>query len=135
MQKSANIYQGIKSSVKLPQIDDTVWLAIGGTCNTVSPSGDTVITQKQLTPGKVMVEKSWCPADLEPYFTQAWLKQGALYNDASALPVFTKNFFMQILKDKLIVRDWYATTAADRYTGLGTNIELTGGYNTVTPQA
>lgn len=135
MQTECNVYPGIKSSVKLPLIDDTVIFQTGTGCNAINPSGDTVISQKQLSPGKVEVDKDWCPETLEPYFTQAWLKEGAMYKDESSLPQWLLQYFLKILKDKLITRDWFATTANDKYTGLGTNIDTTGGYVTATAQA
>lgn len=124
----ANKLPGIKSSTKIPLLDDTIWLADGSTgCATISPSGDTVLTQFSLTPGKIKVEKSWCVDDLEPKFTSAWLKEGSNYNE-SDLPRFLSDITLKKLVDKFNSRDWFATTAADRYTGLGTNMELAGGF-------
>lgn len=124
----ANKLPGVKSSVKIPLLDDTIWLADGTTgCATISPSGDTVLTQFSLTPGKIKVEKSWCVDDLEPKFTSAWLKEGSNYTE-SDLPKFLSDITLKKLVDKFASRDWFATTAADRYTGLATNMESAGGF-------
>jgi hypothetical protein len=40
-------------------------------------SGSTVFTQRTLTPGKVKINDSWCPKDLEPKYLSAEMAAGA----------------------------------------------------------
>lgn len=125
--KVAEVHVGVKSAIKIPLGSDTVWFADGSTaCATVSPSGDTVVTQFTLTPGEIKVEKDYCVGEFEPKFTQAWLKPGSNYTEAD-LPKWITDLTMAMVQEKLIKRDWFATTAADRYTGLGTYIEAAAG--------
>lgn len=131
MARECNIYAGIKSSVKLPTISQSLVLQTGGTC-AVNASGDTTIAQKTLTVNHVKVDLEWCPSDLKPYFTQAWLKQGAMETE---LPTFLTEFFLQKLKEEIILRDAYGTVAANKYVGWASAVETAGGYNSITPQA
>lgn len=125
--KIAEVHVGVKSAIKIPLLDDTVWFADGSTkCATVSPSGDTTITQFTLTPGEIKIEKDYCVGDLEPKFTQAYLKPGANYTEAD-LPKWIVDITMAKIQEKFLKRDWYAITAADRYTGLATYIETAAG--------
>lgn len=133
LQSEANVIPGVKSGIKIPNLTSTVIFQANTGCSP-NYSGTSTITQKSFTMGDVSVEMSWCVKDLEAKFTQAWLKQGSNYTDAD-LPSFITNHVLDSIKDNLAKRDWFATTAADHYTGLGTNIETTGGYTTVTAQA
>ncbi|MFN9518309.1 MAG: hypothetical protein ACK574_01070 [Bacteroidota bacterium] len=70
---------GVKSSIQLPNLDDTLVWQTGGTCGLVNASGDTTIAARVLTIGKVKSEKSWCVADLEAKYTQLLLSPGSQY--------------------------------------------------------
>jgi len=68
-----------KSVVAVPIMDtDAVFQSDSCTWN---PSGTTSFTQRTITVGKIKVEESICPKDLEAYFTQEALKQGSTYED------------------------------------------------------
>lgn len=135
LQSECNIYTGIKSSVKLPFISDNVIFQTGGSCTAINASGDTTLSQKTITVGHVAVDKDYCPIALEPYFTQEWLKEGALYTSDADLPRFISDLMLKNIKDTIVIRDWFGTTAAHRYAGLGTTIESNGGYVTTSPTA
>ena len=135
LQREANIYTGIKSSVKLPYISDTVIFQTGGTCTAINASGDTTISQKQITVGHVIVDKDYCPIALEPYFTQEWLKEGALYTSEADLPAFISDMMTKMVSENVRIYDWFGTTAGNKYDGIGTKIESAGSYQTVTAQA
>jgi hypothetical protein len=135
LQREANIYTGIKSSVKLPYISDTVIFQTGGTCTAINASGDTTISQKQITVGHVIVDKDYCPIALEPYFTQEWLKEGALYTSEADLPAFISDMMTKMVSENVRIYDWFGTTAGNKYDGIGTKIESAGSYQTVTAQS
>lgn len=46
-----------------------------------NPSGTTTITQRTITPGKIKLEETLCPKDLEAYFTVEALRAGSTYED------------------------------------------------------
>jgi hypothetical protein len=68
-----------KSVVAVPIMDtDAVFQSDSCSWN---PSGTTSFTQRTITVGKIKVEESICPKDLEAYFTQEALRQGSTYED------------------------------------------------------
>lgn len=74
-----NTQTGVKSAEKLKIIASTgVWQA-GGSC-AFSASGDTEFSERTITVGKMKVNLSWCPEDLETKYTQLALPKGANYD-------------------------------------------------------
>lgn len=68
-----------KSVVAIPLIDtDAIFQA--DSCN-YDPSGTTSFTQRTISVGRVKIEETICPKDLELYFTQMALKAGSTYTD------------------------------------------------------
>lgn len=70
---------GVKSSIQVPALSDTLIWQNGGTCGLVNASGDTTISARVLTAGRIKAEKSWCIADLETKYTQLLLSPGSQY--------------------------------------------------------
>jgi hypothetical protein len=108
---------GIKSSETLNIMDTDAIIQAGGTCG-FNSSGTTSITQRVLTVGKMKVQESLCPPDLEAYFTQKALEAGSDYDmiayakEYSALKVAKINRAMELLV-------WRATTSGgDQFNGL-----------------
>ncbi len=75
MMSLATVIPSIKGPSKLPQIESTVIFGEDG-CS-FSASGDTTITQRTLTPGKVKINAEWCPKDLEPKYFSQEMRAGA----------------------------------------------------------
>ena len=71
---------GIKFIEAINIMDDVVYLQDGRTC-AANPTGDTAFSQVDLTVGAIKVEKSWCVADLEEYWTQIGLTPGSTYQN------------------------------------------------------
>ena len=83
---------GVKSSIQLPQLEDTLIWQSGGNCGLVNASGNTSITARTLTVGRIKAEKSWCIADLEAKYTQLLLTPGSQYE---SLPGGIDQAFME----------------------------------------
>lgn len=71
-----DIREGIKSSEKLPDLEQTI-PAYASTSCVVNASGLTTITQTQITTSPISVSPEWCLMELEADFTQKFLKKGA----------------------------------------------------------
>lgn len=69
------IVKGIKSAKALPILASTIYAQDGDACG-FTASGSTAITQRVLTVGHPMFQDSFCPKDLEAYFTQKGLSPG-----------------------------------------------------------
>ena len=73
------VIPNVKSTAAIPLMDtDTIFQAQG--CDW-SPSGTTTFSQRSVAVGKIRIEESICPKDMEAYFTQEALKAGSTYED------------------------------------------------------
>lgn len=70
-----NVVTGVKSAEALPILSSTIYFQADACGHTAS--GDTNITQRPITVGKVKIEDTFCPKDLEAKFTQIGLKAGS----------------------------------------------------------
>lgn len=73
------IQQGVKSSEELKLMDDTITYQ-DGTCS-MTPSGDTVFTDRALSVVTLGFEKQFCSKDLDGFWTQLQLRAGAMDED------------------------------------------------------
>lgn len=78
-------WENVKSSIALPNLESTVPFQSGTSCNTVTTSGTTTITQTALATSAIEFAESICLRDLEAYFTQKYLKKGAVADEASIM--------------------------------------------------
>jgi hypothetical protein len=79
--KSAGILiPGVKSSTAIPLLDTDAPFQLDNQC-AFEPSGNTTITQRTITVGRIKIEERLCPKDLEVYFTQEALKAGSTYEN------------------------------------------------------
>ena len=72
------ILTGVKSSIQVPTLSDTLVYQDGSTCG-FSASGDTTISARVLTVGRIKVNKEWCMKELETKYTQLLLSPGSNY--------------------------------------------------------
>jgi hypothetical protein len=109
-----NTQTGVKSAEKLKIITSTgVWQA-GGSC-AFSASGDTAFSERTITIGKVKVDLSWCPEDLETKYTQLALPKGANY-DMIAFKEEITTMLANKDKHKMELVVWNGdTTSGDAY--------------------
>jgi hypothetical protein len=103
---------GVKSSIQVPALSDTLIWQNGGTCGLVNASGDTTISARVLTAGRIKAEKSWCIADLETKYTQLLLSPGSQYE---SLPGGIDEAFMNSVlgeqKERVELALWQGDTA------------------------
>ena len=74
-----SIQQGIKGSQELKLMDDSV-VYQAGDC-TMTPSGDTVFTDRAIAVETLGFMKSFCNKDLAGFWTQLGLRPGAMAED------------------------------------------------------
>ena len=95
-----DVRAGIKSAMKIPILDTTSNFQAGGTC-AFNTSGTTTVTQTTITPVALKLNMSWCPSELEAYFTQKYLKAGALYSGTYDSQDGIDNLFFTAITDRV----------------------------------
>jgi len=86
--KDGNLMTGIKSAETINRLATDAIFQAGGSCGFLS-SGETSISQRVLTVGKVKVNESLCPKDLESKYTQQALPGGSRYDTIAFAKDFT----------------------------------------------
>lgn len=103
---------GVKSSIQVPALSDTLIWQNGGTCGLVNASGDTTISARVLTAGRIKAEKSFCISELETKYTQLLLAPGSQYE---SLPGGIDEAFMNSIigeqKERVELAIWQGDTA------------------------
>jgi hypothetical protein len=94
-----DVRAGIKSAMKIPILDTTSNFQVGGSC-AFNTSGTTTVTQTTITPVALKLNMSWCPSELEAYFTQKYLKAGALYSGTYDSQDGIDNLFFTAITDR-----------------------------------
>ena len=77
-----DVRYGIKSSEKIPVLESTTPFQSASSCGFTS-SGTTSITQISLSTNPIAVAEQICLRDLEAYYTQKYLPQGANYDSST----------------------------------------------------
>jgi len=103
------IVKGIKSAKALPVLSTTIYAQDGTACG-FTASGDAAITQRVLTVANPKFQDSYCPKDLEPYFTQKGLSPG----NPEDLGVFQTDIAGHLgeqIKEWVEIRIWQGDTS------------------------
>lgn len=95
-----DVRAGIKSAMKVPILDVTTPFQAGG-CGAFNTSGTTTLTQTTITPVSLKLNMSFCPNELEAYFTQKYLKAGALYSGTYDSQDGIDNLFFTAITDRI----------------------------------
>lgn len=77
------IIDGVKSEIKVPDLESTVPFQAGAGCNTVTSSGSTTISQTPLATSPIEFAEKICLNSLEDYYTQKYLPKGANVDSVS----------------------------------------------------
>lgn len=108
---------GVKSSIQVPSLADEFFWASNSSCGIITASGDTTISARNLTVGKIKIEKSWCIADLEAKYTQLLLSPGSQYESLpGGIDEAFMNFIMGSQGEKVEIALWQSVlngTAVD----------------------
>lgn len=84
---------GVKSTIQVPALSDALIWQNGDACG-FTASGDTTISARVLTAGRVKVNKEWCLNDLETKYTSLLLSPGSNYD---ALPGGIDAAFVEVI--------------------------------------
>lgn len=83
--KYVTTWENVKSSIALPNLESTVPFQAGASCNTVTTSGTTTVTQTVLATSPIEFAETICLNDMEAYFTQKYLPKGASPDSSTIL--------------------------------------------------
>ena len=79
IKSAGNVMVGVKSSETINIMDTDAIFQAGGSCG-FTASGSTTFTQRTVTVGKIKVNESLCPKDLESKYLQKALPTGSMYD-------------------------------------------------------
>ncbi len=79
IKSAGNVMVGVKSSEKINIMETDAIFQDGAACG-FNASGSTTFTQRTVTPGKIKVNESLCPKDLEAKYLQKALPTGSYYD-------------------------------------------------------
>lgn len=134
-----DVRNNIKSSEKIPKLEQSAPFYAASSC-AVNASGDTTVTQTSISTSPIAISPEFCINDLEAYFTQKYLKNGANKNDEFGFfgqvmdrlsAVAARNVGMQLIQGKTT----YSTTYLKQINGLISAIDTAGTAIAATQQA
>ena len=79
IKSAGNVMVGVKSSEKINIMETDAIFQDGASCG-FNASGSTTFTQRTVTPGKIKINESLCPKDLEAKYLQKALPTGSSYD-------------------------------------------------------
>lgn len=79
IKSAGNVMVGVKSAETINIMDTDAIFQAGGSCG-FNASGSTTFTQRTVTVGKIKVNESLCPKDLEAKYLQKALPTGSMYD-------------------------------------------------------
>ncbi|MBM3417473.1 MAG: hypothetical protein FJY17_00955 [Bacteroidetes bacterium] len=88
IKSQGNVMVGVKSSETINIMDTDAIFQSGGSCG-FNASGSTTFTQRTVTVGKIKVNESLCPKDLEAKYLQKALPEGSRYDSVAFASDYT----------------------------------------------
>jgi hypothetical protein len=95
--KRMQILTGVKSTIQVPSLSNGIILQDGSSCG-FNASGETTISARVLTVGRIKINQEWCVKDLETKYTQLLLSPGSNYD---ALPGGIDQAFIETVTGEL----------------------------------
>lgn len=112
----ATVMPNIKSAETINIMATDAVIQAGGSCG-FNSSGTTSITQRTLTVGKLKVQESLCPPDLEAYYTQKALTAGSNYDSIAYAKDYT-DLKIKKINAAMEIGVWQFTTGGgDQFDG------------------
>lgn len=88
IKSQGNVMVGVKSAETINIMDTDAIFQAGGSCG-FNASGSTTFTQRTVTVGKIKVNESLCPKDLEAKYLQKALPEGSRYDSIAFASDYT----------------------------------------------
>jgi len=88
IKSQGNVMVGVKSAETINIMDTDAIFQAGGSCG-FNASGSTTFTQRTVTVGKIKVNESLCPKDLEAKYLQKALPEGSRYDSVAFAADYT----------------------------------------------
>ncbi len=120
-----NVMVGVKSAETINIMDTDAIFQAGGSCG-FNASGSTTFTQRTVTVGKIKVNESLCPKDLEAKYLQKALPEGSRYDSIAFAADYTDKKAARIAA-QLETAIWQGATGSanvnlNKFQGLVTSI-------------
>lgn len=126
MLQNATVVPNIKGPSKLPILAQDIQFQ-ADSCS-FNATGATTITQRTLTPGKVMINLDWCPKDLEAYYFRQAIAAGSHKEDIKPIEETLMPFIMAKVAQEVDIAAWKGRiTAAGG--GVGSTVPMGFGNN------
>ena len=110
IKSAGNVMVGVKSAETINIMDTDAIFQAGGSCG-FNASGSTTFTQRTVTVGKIKVNESLCPKDLESKYLQKALPTGSMYDSIPFEQEFA-NKKAKTIAEQLEVSLWQGDTTS-----------------------
>jgi len=110
IKSAGNVMVGVKSAETINIMDTDAIFQAGGSCG-FTASGSTTFTQRTVTVGKIKVNESLCPKDLESKYLQKALPTGSMYDSIPFEQEFS-NKKAKTIAEQLEVALWQGDTTS-----------------------
>jgi hypothetical protein len=110
IKSAGNVMVGVKSAETINIMDTDAIFQAGGSCG-FTASGSTTFTQRTVTVGKIKVNESLCPKDLESKYLQKALPTGSMYDSIPFEQEFA-NKKAKTIAEQLEIALWQGDTTS-----------------------
>ncbi len=125
---SGQVVSGIKYKQQINYMDVDVELRAKSGCGLTS-SGDVIFDKKEIEVYPFYDQKTFCPSDLETFYTQQYLPAGSIYENMPIEAAFAEYYALKV-SNKVEIKGWQATTGdASGILGLNHMIDASSPIN------
>lgn len=126
MFENMTIQDNVKGPTKLPLLAQQIIFQTDS-CG-FAATGDTTITQRLMTPGKIKINMEWCPKDLEAYYFREQLAAGAHKEDIKPVEEIVMDYIKRLIAVEIDKAIWQARVTASGG-GIGSTVGMGTGNN------